>query len=104
MIKVSVLYPAGEGKTFDFDYYRSTHRPLVQKILGDVLRGMEIERGLSGPFPGSEPPFLACGHLLFESVETLMPALMASAGKIMEDMPNFTNSSPTIQISEVIPD
>jgi len=31
MIKVSVLYPAGDGKTFDMDYCCSSHMPMVQK-------------------------------------------------------------------------
>ena len=33
MIKVTVLYPNEEGKTFDHSYFASTHLALVQKLL-----------------------------------------------------------------------
>ncbi|NJM25975.1 MAG: EthD family reductase [Bacteroidia bacterium] len=34
MIKVSVLYPAQEGATFNMNYYTDTHAPLVVRLLG----------------------------------------------------------------------
>lgn len=102
MIKVSVMYPAGEGKTFDMDYYKSTHRALCHEVFGPALKHFEIDKGLSGPFPGSEPPYLAIGHLQFESVDGFLAIMMSSGAKLMEDIPNYTNSSPTIQISEIV--
>jgi hypothetical protein len=30
MIEVTVAYPAGEGRTFDMDYYLKTHIPLAE--------------------------------------------------------------------------
>ena len=86
MIKVSVLYPNNEGSTFDIEYYCAKHMPIVREKLGAALKGVAVEHGLAGAAPGSPPPFLALGHLLFES---------------LEDIPNFTNTQPTIQISEV---
>ena len=38
MIKLSVMYPNGEGKTFDMDYYCNKHIPMVAGLLGDVVR------------------------------------------------------------------
>ena len=38
-IKVSVLYPDGEGKTFDMDYYCNKHVPMVAGLLGDAVIG-----------------------------------------------------------------
>jgi uncharacterized protein (TIGR02118 family) len=34
MIRVSVFYPTTEGATFDHDYYRDQHVPLVMKTWG----------------------------------------------------------------------
>lgn len=43
MIKVSVMYPAGEGKTLDMDYYKSTHRALCHEVFGAALKHFEID-------------------------------------------------------------
>ena len=102
MITVTVLYPSGEGKTFDMDYYLHKHCALVREVFGDVLKGIKVETGLSGPFPGSTPPYVTVCHLSFDSVESFMAIMMLNAARIMEDIPNFTNASPTVQISEVL--
>ena len=41
------------------------------------------------------------GHLTFESVEAFQEAFGPHADKILSDIPNFTNSAPKIQISEI---
>jgi len=101
MIKVSVMYPNSEGSTFDMAYYCGKHMPLVQQKLGAALKGVAVEQGLAGALPGSPPPFLALGHLLFESVEAFQVSFGPHAQAILADIPNYTNTQPTIQISEV---
>jgi len=101
MIRVSVMYPNIEGGTFDMEYYCDKHIPMVRQKLGAALKGVAVEQGLAGPLPGSPPPFLALGHLLFESVEAFQTAFGPHAQAIMVDIPNYTNTQPTIQISEV---
>ena len=102
MIKVSVMYPNGEGKIFDMDYYTNTHIPLVSGLLGDAIKGAAIESGLGGGAPGSPAPFLTMSHLYFDSVEDFGKAFGPNAEKIMGDLPNFTNIEPIIQVSEVM--
>ena len=102
MIIVSVMYPGGEGKTFGMDYYLKTHIPLVQASCGEALKAVAIDKGLSGPLPGSEPPYAVICRLSFESAQTFMGVMMKSAAEIMGDIPNFTNASPVIQISDVV--
>ena len=101
MIKVSVMYPNKEGSTFDMAYYCDTHMPLVRQKLGAALKGVAVEQGIAGPMPGSPPPYLALGHLWFESLEAFQTAFAPHAQALMGDIPNFTNTQPTIQISEV---
>jgi uncharacterized protein (TIGR02118 family) len=60
-----------------------------------------VEQGLAGAEPGSPPPFLALGHLLFDSVEAFQTAFAPHDQVIMADIPNYTNTQPTLQISEV---
>lgn len=101
MIKVSVVYPNGEDNTFDMNYYCSSHIPMVRQKLGAALKGASVDEGVGGAQPGSPPPYLAMGHLLFESVEAFQTAFAPHAQAILGDIPNYTNTQPTIQISEV---
>ena len=101
MIIVSVLYPNGSGSRFDLDYYLQQHMPMVQKRLGAPLKRVAVERGLAGAAPGAPPPFLAAAHLYFDSVEAFQNAFGPHAEPILADVPNYTNTKPVIQISEV---
>jgi uncharacterized protein (TIGR02118 family) len=101
MIKVSVFYPNGTGNLFDMDYYLNTHMPMVQARLGAALRGVFVEHGLAGYGAGAPPAYLALGHLVFDSVEQFQESFGAHAAEIVGDVPNFTNTQPTIQISEI---
>ena len=52
MIRVSVMYPSGDGKTFDHDYYVQKHMPLVHARWGGMgLVRTEVDRGLAGGAP-----------------------------------------------------
>jgi len=102
MIKVSVLYPTAEGKTLDIDYYKNKHFPMVLGLLGDRVKNASIELGLSGPMPGSPPPFIAMGHLYFETLEDFQAAMGIGGQAIQDDIPNYTNAEMVIQVSEVV--
>ena len=94
-VKVTVLYPAGEGSTFDMDYYKVTHREIVERCLGPVE--FSCEQGLEGQ------PFMATGHLLYESIEAMQQGFASpTAGEAQADVLNFTNITPQIQIGTVI--
>ena len=99
MIKVSVMYPNTTGATFDMDYYCNSHIPLVQRTLGDVLKGLSADQGLVNQ--GPPVPFIAMGHLLFDSAEAFQSALATHGPTLLADVPNYTNTQPTFQVSEV---
>jgi len=101
MVKVSVMYPSGKGTKFDMAYYLGHHMPLVQQLLGSSLKGMSVEQGISGMTPGSPAPYVAIGHLLFDSLEAFQTSFGPHAQEIMQDIPKYTNSQPTIQIGDV---
>lgn len=101
MIKVSVLYPNNEGAKFDMSYYCNTHMPMVRRLLGQALKGIGVDQGLAGQTAGAPAPYLAMGHLLFESVEEFQSSFGSHAQTILGDIPNYTNTQPAVQISEV---
>src|SRR5690349_15364880 len=102
MIRVTVLYPTQEGSTFDHEYYRDTHMPLVRQTLGGALKRTSIERGLGTAEPGKPAPYMASCHLEFESPDAFAAAFGPNAATLMGDLPNFTNVQPVVQISEII--
>ena len=101
-IKVSVLYPNGDGKSFDMDYYCNKHVPMVAGLLGDAVKGATVEKGLGGGAPNSPAKYAAMGNLYFSSVEDFEKSFGPNTEKIMGDLPNFTNIEPSIQVSEVM--
>ena len=101
MIKVSVMYPNSSDANFDIEYYCKTHIPMVAGFLGDTLKGGNVDYGLAGATPGEMAPFIAIGHLIFDSVDSFQNAFGPHAEKIMADTPNYTNTQPQIQISEI---
>ncbi len=101
MIKVSVLYPHGEGKKFDIDYYCNRHLPMAAGLLGDAVKGTTVEKGVGGAVPGSPPTYIAMGNIYFDSIQEFQNSFGPIAGKLMSDLPNFTDIEPIIQISEV---
>ena len=103
MFKISVMYPNGDGATFDVDYYKGKHFDLVKERLGPLgLAGTGIEKGLAGGAPGAEAPFICIGYLLFNSMEEFQSAMGAHGAELMADVTNFTNATPQIQISEIV--
>ncbi len=101
MIKVSVMYPNGSGIKFNIDYYCNKHVPMVIKLLGGALKAGAVDSGLAGGGEDEDAPFIAMGHLTFENVDAFQEAFGPVAEQIMGDIPNYTNSKPIIQISEI---
>uniref|UniRef100_C6E2D0 Ethyl tert-butyl ether degradation EthD n=1 Tax=Geobacter sp. (strain M21) TaxID=443144 RepID=C6E2D0_GEOSM len=99
MIRCSVAYPRTAGKRFDLEYYKNNHVPLVKRRLAPIK--VEIDAGV--PNHAGEPsPFLAVGHMTFETMEQLLAKYAAAAQELHADIPNYTDIEPIIQLSEVI--
>ncbi len=94
MIRMTVLYPGGDGATFDHDYYHDVHVPLAVKTW-DIER-FEIDRGIEGPY-------VAAVHFFFDSQEAFQAAMAEEGGAaVTADVPNYTNITPERQLSEVV--
>ncbi|MGO4294980.1 EthD family reductase [Chitinophaga sp. RAB17] len=102
MIKVTVLYPNGDGKTFDMDYYTNKHMPLMATLFGDAVKCIAIDKGGASGTPNTPVPFLAIGYLYFDKLSDYEKALEPYVERIRNDFPKYTNIQPLIQISEVL--
>ena len=101
MFKVSILYPNGKGKTFDMDYYEKTHMPLVAGLLGKNLKFYEIDKGVAGRTPNGEVPFVAIGYFYCYDAREYNKAIAQNIDTILNDIKNYTNIEPIVQISEI---
>lgn len=102
MTKVTIFYPNADGKTFDMDYYSNKHMPMVASLLGDSLKHLAIDKGMSGRTPDEPMPYLAIGYLYFDQLSAYQNSFGPNAQKILSDIPNYTNIQPILQISEVV--
>ena len=95
MIKLTVTYPGGEGISFDHDYYSTKHIPLCKEAF--VPAKVEVDRGIDGPA-------MASASFYFSSKDDFQKAMTSpKMGEVLGDLGNYTNSVPTMQISEVVP-
>ncbi len=99
MIKVSVLYPLTEK--FDWDYYMTKHTPMVERLLKPALQKVDIAKGLGGGGPGVPATYTTICDLHFESIEAFQTAMAPHGKEIMNDIANYTDVKPVMQISEV---
>jgi len=103
MIRIAVMYPSGEGKKFDHDYYVKKHMALVRERWGGMgLVKIEVDRGVAGGAPGAPALYAAVGHVYFSSMDDFQKASKAHGKELFADVPNFTDITPQVQISEVI--
>ena len=98
MIRVSVMYPNEKGKRFDVNYFATKHIGLIHKKLdGAGLVRSEVDKAAD---PSS--PFIAIGHLYFKSMEEFQTGFFTHAAEMTADIPNFTDVTPQVQISEIV--
>jgi uncharacterized protein (TIGR02118 family) len=95
MIRLSVLYPATDGATFDHDYYRDKHVPLACSAWG--IDRADIDKGIDGQ------PYVAAVHFQFDSQDAMAAAMGSEkTGEVMADVANYTTIQPVMQISEIV--
>lgn len=102
LIKVSVMYPYAEGKTFNMEYYETKHMPMVARFLGSNLVKYTIEKGIASGIPNQPLPFMAIGTFYIKSLSDYQAAIGQNRDAIRADFSNYTNISPVILVSEMI--
>jgi uncharacterized protein (TIGR02118 family) len=104
MIKVTVMYANTRGARFNHEYYRDKHMPLVKARMGESCKKYTVDKGLVGGAQDAPAPYIAMCHIFCDSIEAFQSGFGPHAQEIMSDIPNYTDLSPVIQISEVVVD
>ena len=102
LIKVCVMYPYAEGKTFNMEYYETKHMPMVAGYLGSNLVKYTIEKGLSSGIPNQPLPYMAIGTFYVKSLSEYQKAIAPNRDAIRADFANYTDVMPVILVSEVV--
>ena len=102
LIKVCVMYPFAEGKTFNMEYYETKHMPMVAGYLGSNLAKYTIEKGVASGIPNQPLPYMAVGTFYVKSLSDYQAAIAPNRDAIRADFQNYTNVAPVILISEVV--
>ena len=103
MIRLQAFYPDIKDGHFDHDYYVNRHAPLVHELLDPLgLVGFEVSRGLES-MEGDQAPYTCVVTATFESREAMNQGFSGERReRLLSDIPNFTDVTPIIQISEVL--
>jgi uncharacterized protein (TIGR02118 family) len=102
MHRLTVLFPAKDDETFDYNYYFNNHHKLVvSRLKPEGLVSCEFDKGVSDP-AGEKAPYLAIAYLKFKSVEELQKALAKHGAELVGDFPNYTKIQPIMQVNEVM--
>lgn len=101
MFKVAILYPNGEDKTFDMEYYEKKHMPMVAGFLGENLKFYEIDKGIAGRTPNDKAPVVAIGYFYITDVAQYNKAIAQNRDAVVSDFKKYANIQPVVQISEI---
>ena len=101
MYKVAILYPNGDDKNFDMDYYEKKHMPMMAGFLGKNLKFYEIDKGIAGRTPSDKVPFVTIGYFYIYDVAEYNKSIAQNRDAVVSDIKNYTNIQPVIQISEI---
>src|SRR5689334_20318784 len=85
LIKISIMYPFAEGKTFNIEYYESKHMPMVAGFLGSNLVRYTIEKGVASGIPNQPLPYMAIGTFYVKSLSEYQAAIGPNIEKIRAD-------------------
>jgi len=95
---VTVVYANKPEAKFDFDYYLAKHIPMVEGFFGTRI---EVEKGVSSPL-GEGLPFVCIARIFINSLEHFRTTMEQFGPRIFEDIANYTNIAPKVQISELV--
>jgi len=96
MATATVIYP--KGTTFNMDYYKKTHMPLVMEKWGP--HGLKSWKVLQF---GDDAPYTVQATLEFGSMEDFQKAGGSPEAKeVMGDVKNFSDKDPVIMAGPIV--
>lgn len=98
---MTIVYRYDPDARFDFEYYESTHMPLIMRLYGDSIRRFELRRGLPGA-DGAPPPYLATITIWIADPAAFDAAAAEHQEGIRADVDKFTNAELIAQRDRIV--
>jgi uncharacterized protein (TIGR02118 family) len=93
----NVIYPNHDGARFDANYYRSTHIPMVMKVM--KAASVILIEGV--PMGNTAAPYAMIAHFQFASSEAITAALAdPGMAAVRADVAKFTDIKPTVMLGK----
>lgn len=91
---ITILYPRTDDSTFDMGYYTSSHMPMFAEAVGDACTGW-------GAATIADGKYAAMGWMTVTDQASFDAAMKEHGGKVIGDVPNYTNVRPEMLVGEV---
>jgi uncharacterized protein (TIGR02118 family) len=98
---MTIVYENGDDIRFDFNYYQSTHMPLIMRLYGDSISRFELRRGLPGA-DGAKPPYIATITIWIADAAAFDRAAAEHQAGIRADVAKFTNAPLIAQRDSIV--
>ena len=98
---MTIVYRNSPDVRFDFEYYESTHMPLIMRLYGDSISRFELRRGQPGA-DGSPSPYIATISIWIADGEAFDRAAAEHQAGIRADVEKFTNAELIAQRDRVV--
>ncbi|MEJ0038481.1 MAG: hypothetical protein WDO68_20785 [Gammaproteobacteria bacterium] len=92
---LTIVYPAGEGLTFNADYYRDHHLKTIMKLYGATVQRFEL-RTVNAP----KAAYAAAVNIWIGDLDAFKANNDKHGKTLQDDVPHFTNARPIIQFRQ----
>ena len=99
---MTIVYRYAPGVRFDFDYYESTHMPLIMEKYGDSISRFELRRGETASDGSVPPPFVATITIWIADPVAFDAAAAEHQAGIRADVDKFTNAELIAQRDRIV--
>lgn len=99
---MTIVYRNGPDVRFDFDYYESTHMPLIMRLYGNSISRFELRRGPPPAADGTLSPFAATITIWIADPEAFDRAAAEHQAGIRADVGKFTNAELIAQRDRIV--